>query len=158
MTKKVSFFRDKKTNFLWKCVEQLHSVDDLLFTAFTDFTSDDELVENCIHFVELQKEVELSDLSEVLIHNFDEEVDCLQNAELVVCCINAHAHEESGVWSVDDLIVLVLEDVCKVCSSSADESVNVCFQLFLLGGCVWCVPFNESDAALAIEDEEETNH
>ena len=45
--------------------------------CFHDFTSDDHLIEDLIDFVKVEDEVQLADTTEVLIEDFDEQVNKL---------------------------------------------------------------------------------
>lgn len=57
-----------------------------------------------------------------LAEDFDKEVDGFEPREFVVVGVDAHAKEEPGVSSVDDLVVPVLRaEPCRWCQRRGDE-------------------------------------
>lgn len=118
-----------------------------------------DLVENSIHLVKVEDEVELADVSEEGIEDLDEEVDGLEKSQLVVVCVDAGAEEEPCVAAVDDLVVAELDEVGLVLLvAGGDEAVDFALELDLFVVAVGGVPFGETGLALSVLDEDKGQH
>lgn len=118
-----------------------------------------DLVEDGIHLVKVEDEVELADVSEEGVEDLDEEVDGLEEGELVVVCVDAGAEEEAGVAAVDDLVVAELDEVGLVLLvAGGDEAVDLAFELDLFVVAVGGVPFGETGLALSVLNEDKGQH
>lgn len=107
-----------------------------------------DLIENGVHLVKVEDEVELADVAEEGVENLDEEVDGLEKGELVVVCIDAGAEEEARVAAVDDFIVAELDKVGLVfLVARGDEAVDFALELDLFVVAVGGVPFGETGFA-----------
>lgn len=76
--------------------------DDLLTRLF-NLTSKKHFIQDSIDLVEIEHQIQFTDIAEELVENLDEEMDGLEIRQLVVVGIHAHAEEETGVPAVDDL-------------------------------------------------------
>ena len=86
---------------LLQFVQPLH---DLFLARLLDLPREDELVDDLVHFVKVEDEVELAHVAEVVVQDLDEEVDRLEERELVVVDVDAELEEQPGVPPVDDLV------------------------------------------------------
>lgn len=82
-----------------------------MFARLLDLTRKKHLVEDGVHLVEVEDQIQLADIAEKSIEDLDEEVDGLEEGQLVVIGVNARAEEEAGVPAVDDLVVAELDEV-----------------------------------------------
>ena len=67
-------------------------------------------------------EVQLTDVSEVLVQGLDEVVESFQDGELVLVPADAGNEVQAGVLSVDDLLVLPLQDVAQLVSRFGERA------------------------------------
>lgn len=63
------------------------------------------------YFVEVEDEIKFTDVSEVLVENFNECVDEFQYNELIFILVDNGDEIERGVSFVDDFVVFVLYEV-----------------------------------------------
>lgn len=102
-----------------------------LFTGFLNFACQEHLVENRIHLVKIENEVQLADVSEEGVQHLYEEVDGLEVSQLIVVGVDAHAEEEAGVSTVYDLVVSEFDKVGLVfLVSGGDEAMDFTFELY----------------------------
>lgn len=62
-----------------------------------------QLADISAHLMEVEYEVELTDIPKVFIQNLYKMVNDFQGYELIICLINAHDKEEAGISFVDYL-------------------------------------------------------
>lgn len=111
----------------------LQSRQDSLFTRLLNLPRQEDLVQNCIHLIKVEDQIQLTNVPEEGIQHLDEEVDRLEVSELVVVCIDASAEEEPRVAAVDDLGVSEFDKVGLVfLVARGDEAVDFAFELYLL--------------------------
>lgn len=79
--------------------------------------------------MEIEDEVELADVSEVLVEDLDEGVNELEHDELVVGLVDDHDEVETGVTLVDYLVVLVVDEVAHFGFPSDDQLVDLTSRL-----------------------------
>jgi hypothetical protein len=119
-----------------------------LLARLLDLAREEDLVEDGVHLVEVEDEVELADVAEEGVEDLDEEVDGLEVGELVVVCVDAGAEEEPRVAAVDDLVVAELDEVGLVLLvAGGDEAVDLALELDLLVVAVGGVPLGETGLA-----------
>ena len=66
-------------------------------TGFPDFPSQEHFVDDRVDFVEVEDQIQLADVVEVLVEDFDEVVNGLQMGEIVVSHIRAQAEVKTRV-------------------------------------------------------------
>lgn len=104
-----------------------------LLARLLNLASQKHLIQNSIHFVKVEDEVEFADVAEEGVEDLDEEVDGLEVGELVVIRVDARAEEEAGVAAVDDLVVSELDKVGLVLLvARRHEAVYLSLELDLL--------------------------
>ena len=91
-------------------VSALHSSVDCKFAGLHDFTTDDHLVEDLVHLVEVEDKIEFADAAKVLVQYFDEQVDEFKHGKFVVFSIYAQCEEKSCVAPIHNLMVPILRD------------------------------------------------
>jgi hypothetical protein len=67
----------------------LHSPVDANFAGLHDFTADYHLVEDLVHLVEVENEIEFAHAAKVLVENLHEQVDEFEVGQLVVLRVHA---------------------------------------------------------------------
>ena len=65
-----------------------------LFRSLHDLASDDHLVQYRVDHVEVEDEVQFLDFTEVVVEDFDEELDELQVGKLAVVDVNTDGDEQ----------------------------------------------------------------
>lgn len=98
-----------------------------LLTCLLNLARQEHLIQNSIHLVEVEDQIQLAHVAEEGVEDFDEEVDRLQVCELVVVGVDAGAEEEACVPAVDDLGALAeLDEVGLVfLVAGRDEAVDL---------------------------------
>jgi len=97
-----------------------------LLARLLDLAGEEHLVEDRVHLVEVEDEVQLAHVPEEGVEHLDEEVDRLEVRELVVVGVDARAEEEPRVPPVDDLVVAELDEVGLVLLvPGRDEAVDL---------------------------------
>jgi len=106
-----------------------------LLARLLNLAGQEHLVQDGIHLVEVEDQVELADVAEEGVEHLDEEVDRLEEGQLVVVGVDAGAEEEARVPAVDDLVVAELDEVGLVfLVARGDEAVDL---LGVVSGCWW---------------------
>lgn len=119
-----------------------------LLARLLNLARQEDLVQNSIHLVEVEDEIQLAHVAEEGIQHLDEEVYGLEVRQLVVVCVDAGAEEEPRVAAVDDLVVAELDKVGLVLLvAGGDEPVHFALELDLLVVAVGGVPFCEAGFA-----------
>ena len=95
------------------------------------FTSQKHLVNDCVHLVEVEHQVEFAHVVEVLVQDLDEIVYGLQHGQVVVSNVDADAEVQTGVAAVDDLEVSELHKVSVLCVTNRHHSVHFFDELLL---------------------------
>lgn len=133
---------------LLQLIQVLEAGEDDLLASLLDLAGEEDLVEDGVHFIKVEDEVELADVAEEGVEDLDEEVDGLEVGELVVVGVDAGAEEEAGVPPVHDLVAPELDEVGLVLLvPRRDEPVHLPLQLDLLLVAVRHVPLCESRLA-----------
>lgn len=97
-----------------------------LLTRLLNLPSQKNLIQNGIHLVKVEHQVQLAHVAEEGVEHLDEEVDRLEVGELVVVGVDTRAKEEPCVPPVDDLVVAELDEVGLVFLIAwGDESVDL---------------------------------
>lgn len=87
---------------LLQLVQMLQPSQDNLLTRLFNLAGQKDLVQDGVDLVKVEDEIELADIAEELVQDFDEEVNSFQIGELVVVRVDACAEEEAGVATVDE--------------------------------------------------------
>jgi len=74
-----------------------------LLTGLFNLASEENFVQDGVDLVEVEHEVQLTDVPEELIEDFNEEVDGFEVSELVVVGVDADTEEEPCVAAVHNL-------------------------------------------------------
>lgn len=77
------------------------------------------------YLVEVEDEVELTDITEVLVQNFYERMDEFEDDELVIVLIDDGDQVEAGVAFVDDLVVLVVDEIAHSGFAGDDQLIDL---------------------------------
>lgn len=75
--------------------------------------------------MEIEDEVELADVAEVLIEDFDEGMDEFQDDELIIVFVHDGDEVETGVSLVHDLVFLVVDEIAHFGLPSDDQLVHL---------------------------------
>lgn len=131
-----------------------NNTQDTLFTTFLQLAIHDQLVEHEIGFLEIEDEVEFTDIPKILVERLDVSMDDFERQELVVVRVDACDEEETGVAPVDDFRVLVFDKVAHFSAPREDEGRDVFHDLRLVFGGKCGEPFRESNLALPRHEQE----
>jgi len=97
-----------------------------LLARLLNLPREKHLVQNRIHLVEIEHQVQLAHVSEERVEHLYEEVNRLEERELVVVGVDARAEEEPCVPPVDDLVVAELDEVGLVfLVAGRDEAMDL---------------------------------
>jgi hypothetical protein len=119
-----------------------------LLARLLNLARQEDLIEDGVHLVKVEDEVELADVAEEGVEHLDEEVDGLEEGELIVVCVDAGAEEEARVAAVDDFVVAELDEVGLVLLvARGDEAVDLALELDLFVVAVGGVPLGETGFA-----------
>jgi len=89
---------------LLELVKLLHTVQDRLLRGLLHLACQKEFIENHVHLVEVEYQVELTHVSEELVEQLDKEVDRLKVEQLVVVDVDAQGEKEPGIPPVYELV------------------------------------------------------
>lgn len=82
-----------------------------MFARLLDLAREEHLVEDSVHFVKVEDQIEFADVAEEGVENLDKEVDGLEIGQFIVVGVDARAEEETCVATVDDLVVAELDEI-----------------------------------------------
>eukprot|EP00429_Kryptoperidinium_foliaceum_P079020 CAMPEP_0176223902 /NCGR_PEP_ID=MMETSP0121_2-20121125/20982_1 /TAXON_ID=160619 /ORGANISM="Kryptoperidinium foliaceum, Strain CCMP 1326" /LENGTH=214 /DNA_ID=CAMNT_0017563147 /DNA_START=30 /DNA_END=671 /DNA_ORIENTATION=+ len=139
-------------------VHGLHRRDDVLRRGVGDLPGQEELVQDVVHLVKVEDEVQFAHISEVAVEDLHEQVDQLQGAQLVVVDVHAEDEEHAGIPPIDDLVVPVLQEISVPGVPRHDGPVDLRLDLELFAGVEGDVPLRQSGLPLAILQEDEADH
>lgn len=120
-----------------------------LLTRLLDLARQENLIQNGIDLVEIEDQIQLTDIPEELVQHFHEEVYRFQVGQLVVVCVHTCAEEETGVPAVDDLgAASEFHEVGLVLLvPGGDEAVDLALELEFGVVGVGIVPFGQASFA-----------
>lgn len=75
--------------------------------------------------MEVENEIQFTDVSEVFIEDFDEGVDGFEDDQFVVFFVDDGDEVKRGVSLVDDFVLLVLEEVAHLGFAGDDQLVDL---------------------------------
>ena len=93
---------------LFEFLEIHHIPEDELLGSVLNFASQDELIEEPVHLVKVENNVQLAYIREELIHQLDEEVDRLHCKQLVVRDVNSEDKIQACISTINDLNIPIL--------------------------------------------------
>lgn len=97
-----------------------------LLARLLNLPGQEHLVQDRVHLVEVEDQIQLAHVAEEGVEHLDEEVDRLEKRELVVVGVDARAKEEARVPPVDYLVVAELDEVGLVfLVARGDEAVDL---------------------------------
>lgn len=127
----------------------------------------DDLVDDVMHSVDVEDEVELADVLEAVVEGLHEDLDEVEDAELALARVHGEDEVQGRVVAVDELGVLApdagdaggrVDKVAGPVGAAGDEGVNLTHQL-LLGLLVQVdVELVEPDVALVVDDNDCLDH
>jgi hypothetical protein len=89
------------------------------------------LVKDGIDLVEIEHQVQFTDVAEKGIKHLDKEVNGLEVGELVVVCVDTRAEKEPRVPAVDNLVVAELDEIGLVLLiARRNEAVDLVTKMF----------------------------
>lgn len=116
----------------------------VLLAALLHFAGKQQLVQDVVGLGEGEDDVELADVSVVLVHLLNVAVDDFEGDEFIVVGGAAGDEEERGVAAVDDLGVLVFKEVAHASASGQDRLGDVLDNLCLFLGRQGGEPFGKT--------------
>ena len=82
-----------------------------LLTRLLNLAGEEHLVQDGVHLVEVEDQIQLAHVAEKRVEHLDEEMDRFQIRQLVIVGVDARAEEQARVPPVDDLVVAELDEV-----------------------------------------------
>ena len=99
-----------------------------LLARLLNLPRQENLVQDRIHLVEVEDQVQLAHVAEEGVEHLDEEVDGLEVGQLVVIRVDARAEKEPRIPPVHELVVAELDEVGLVLLvARGDEAVDLLF-------------------------------
>ena len=89
----------------------LQSRQNNLLARLLNLARKEHLIQDGVHLVEVEDQIQLAHVAEEGVEHLDEEVDGLEVGQLVVVGVDAGAEEEPRVAPVDDLVGAELDEV-----------------------------------------------
>lgn len=157
---------------LFELLEFTDPLEHFAFRRFLDFATEYILVQHRVHLhthkhhesgsyggrvwrtpylVEVEHDIQLAHIRELLVEQFDKQVDGLQAQQLVRRHIDTQNEEQTRVATVDDLVRAELDEIRVLRVAADDEAVDLGFQarLVLVIGRRH-VPFRQAGLALTV--------
>lgn len=79
--------------------------------SFYDAAVADDLVDEHVHLVEVEHNVQLANSTKVAIHRLHHEMNNLRDGQLVLVVVDAHDEVKGSVAPVNNLVKLVFDEV-----------------------------------------------
>jgi len=120
--------------------------------------NDKNLIQYVVGLVKIEYQIQFTYTAKIAVQYLNEMMDDLEDFELIVISINAHAEIQTGIPPVYDLVTSPLDKVAEFGPSRNNESTELTNDLgpLLLG--VRRIPLGEPHLALAADQEHEINH
>lgn len=132
-------------------LQLLESCQNDVFTCFFDLTRQEHFIQNSIHFVKVEHEVQLTYIVKEGVKDLDKQMDGFQICEFVVVGVHAYTKEETSVTSIHYLVIPKLYEVGLVfLVTRSNQSVNLSSKSDLLVVIVGNVPFRKTSFALTV--------
>eukprot|EP00307_Rebecca_sp_RCC1486_P009812 CAMPEP_0119409604 /NCGR_PEP_ID=MMETSP1335-20130426/2856_1 /TAXON_ID=259385 /ORGANISM="Chrysoculter rhomboideus, Strain RCC1486" /LENGTH=202 /DNA_ID=CAMNT_0007434005 /DNA_START=307 /DNA_END=913 /DNA_ORIENTATION=+ len=142
----------------FQLVELLDAPEDGRFGRLLYLTREEELIEDHVHFVKVEHQVELAHVAKELVKHLDKEVDRLEESELVVARIDAQGEEEASIPSVDELVLTELHEVGELGVTARHEPMDLALNLVLLIVGVRAVVLRQAGLTLPVLQQDKLNH
>ena len=72
------------------------------------------------HLIEIENDVELTDITEVFVEKLHKEVDCFQVSKFIVIDVHGNSKEQAGVSTINQLVVHELQGY-RQCSENPER-------------------------------------
>lgn len=82
-----------------------------MFARLFDLAREEHLVEDSVHLVKVEDQIQFADVAEEGVEDLNKEVDGFEVGQFVVVGVDARTEEETCVATVDDLVVTELDEV-----------------------------------------------
>jgi len=89
----------------------------LCLTSFSDLSSKEHLIHNCVDLVKVEDQVQLADVVEIFVQHLHKVVDSLKVVKVIVADVHTNAEVEASVSAVDNFEVPEFDKVCVLCIS-----------------------------------------
>jgi hypothetical protein len=126
--------------------------------CFSYFTSQEHFIHDGINLVEVKHKIQLANVVEKLVENFDEIVDGFEVGQIIVANIHANAEIKSSITPINDFETAEFDKVGVLGITDCDESVDLLDQLLLFVVIEVHVPFRKPRLASSVLYENKTNH
>lgn len=118
---------------LLQLLQHLYSLQYLLLAGFLYLPGQNVFIQNGVHTVEVEHNVQLANIGKVRIQKLDEEMDGFQVAQLVVGNVDGNGEEQAGISPVDELVGGVFDEIGVLFVPGGDQPMNLGFYPGLLG-------------------------
>lgn len=82
-----------------------------LLTRLLNFPGQKNLIQNRIHLIKIKHQIQLTHIPKESIQHLYKKVNRLQIRQLVIIGVDARAKEQTGISSIDDLVVSELDKI-----------------------------------------------
>jgi len=104
----------------------------LCLTSFTDLSSKEHLIHNCVDLVKVEDQVQLTDVVKVFVQHLHKVVDGLEVVKVIVTDVDTDAEVEASVPAINYFEVPEFDKICVLCISYGHHCVDFLNQLLLL--------------------------
>lgn len=118
---------------LLQLLQHLDSIQYLLLARLFNLTRQNVFIQDGVHTIEVEDNVQLANIGKVRIQKLDEEMDGFQVAQLVVGNVDGNGKEKTGVSSVDELVGGIFDEIGILFVPGGDQPVDLGFYPGLLG-------------------------
>eukprot|EP00416_Gambierdiscus_australes_P045565 CAMPEP_0171092834 /NCGR_PEP_ID=MMETSP0766_2-20121228/37618_1 /TAXON_ID=439317 /ORGANISM="Gambierdiscus australes, Strain CAWD 149" /LENGTH=195 /DNA_ID=CAMNT_0011551147 /DNA_START=66 /DNA_END=651 /DNA_ORIENTATION=- len=119
---------------------------------------DEDLVEDVVGLVEVEDEIELTDVAEVAVQALHKMVHDLQGQKLVVSVVDACNEEQACVSLVAELVVAPLKEVAHLGRAAQDEAAHLLDGPELVTLKAWNEPLFQPRLPLPADQQNELDH
>merc|ERR1711941_195825 len=141
----------------------VHSTRDEGQVGLQDHAAHHQLVEDVMHLVSVEDEVELAHVLERFVERFNEDVNEIEDAQLAFRRVHAKDEVERGVVSVDELgvaapLIPSLHEIAHEVRPLRHQVEALSDQLLLLIDAMIVEKLTQSRLAMVVDDEDSINH
>lgn len=144
------FIKQGGNGALVQLLDVLEPREDDWLGGFTQFAAEEDLVDDHVHLVEVEDEVQLAHVLKEAVQALDKQVDGLKVRKLVVRRVTANGKVETRIAAVDNLVVAELHKVRELGITRRDDAVHFRAQLLLLLLVIVHIPFGQTRLACAV--------
>jgi hypothetical protein len=90
-------------------IKKLNGVHDSLRVSLHNASIDDNLIDKHMRLVNVEHDVQLTNVAKVPVEGFYHEVNQLENAQLILIVVDANNEIQGSISSVNDFVILIFD-------------------------------------------------